>query len=805
MGSSWWTDLRLALRQWRKRPAPIAAALTVLAIGIGANAAVFSIAHALLLRPLPYVEPDRLVRLAPERPVSRHMLDVFRTDGRGFVDVSAYDSDRVALTGDGEPETLFAMSVSAHHFELLGIRPVHGRSFRDEASSPGRGDSVLLTHELWRTRFAADPEVVGRTIEIDDRPREILGVLPATFRPLRRDVGLYLPLEIDPSNDDYDGMRFLSLVARLDGEHDLQHARAETRRLFAQIRADDPSMLLEDEVRAVNAVGLHEAESGEARGAVVVLAAVTALILLAACANVANLLLAQAVGRQREMAVRAALGAGTRRLVRQLLVESLLLGLAGGALGLALAKIGLVTLTRSLADTAPELADAGLSTMVLGLSVALSLVAAMIFGSAPALRLARVDLRGALQAASRGSTGRQWLGQALVAAQVAASMVLLVGAGLFLRSLSNLHAVELGFATEHRLTAQIVPSAARYADEESQRLLWQRMLDTLEAQPWSEQVGAAQALPLTGSRWIFPIDRHDRAPAADGGQTAVARVAIVNDGFFDTLEIPLLAGRGFDAGDGADAERAAIVDQAYARTTFGGENPLGRLLRVDGEEGDNLRIVGVVADVRHDGPSQASPGMVYLPLRQWPQRVLNVAIRTTADDPGAAASATRWADELRAAVWSIDPDAPVSALRAYDDIRAENTVAARMLARLVGLFAAVALALAAAGLYGVLAQLVAARRRELGIRLALGARRRTVELDVVGRSARLVLAGLALGTVGAWALGRLAASQLHEVSATEPVAWLGAAVLLTLLALAGAWLPARRAGRVDPATVLRAD
>ncbi|MEM8932553.1 MAG: ADOP family duplicated permease [Acidobacteriota bacterium] len=796
-------DLRFTLRQWRRRPTATLVALTILAIGIGANTALFSVAGGVLLRPLPYDDPDRLTRLWPETSLSPQMLEAFQHGLRGVDGVTGFSSSSASLIDStGEPTTLDVGVVAASHFEVLGIDPRLGRGFRSTDGDPAEPRVVILGAGLWRTRYGADPDILGRTIVLDDASYAVVGVLGDDHRPLRAGWQAWIPLLVDREDrSSYVGSRHLDMVARLADGASLGLAQDELRRVAQTLRDEDPQHISEDSVVTASATRLHDDLVSGARPRLVLLGAAVLGVLLAACANLANLQLTQVAGRHRELAVRTALGAGKRRVVRQLLTESVVLSLTGGLLGVLLAAASIDALVALLAADLPATAEIRLDATMLGFALALSTLVAIVFGLVPAVRAGR-DGEMALRTRGVTRTGHR-LTSGLVAVQVAASVVLLLGAGLLGRSLWNLTQIDPGFRADGVLTSRVSPSSARHVEAASRRAFYDRLLERAASWPGVASVGMVQSLPLDEDTvWIFPF----RSPtgAADD-ELPITRVSMVDDAFFETLEIPLIAGRGFDR-ETPDLRSAAVINRAFVRRHFrtdAVDEVVGRSFQLFGTDGPMLEILGVVEDVRQASLGVAGDPELYVPNAQWPQRDMDLLVRL--DDAITPAAATRITAELRAATQDIDDRAVLSMVRPLVDSLHESTASERSLVWLVGAFAFQALLLGAAGIYGVTSAMVAERRSEIGIRLALGARRRDVERQVVGRGLALAAIGALLGVLTASAFGRLLAGLLHGVEVADPAVVAATVAVVVGVAVVATWRPARRAGSVDPASVLRSD
>jgi predicted permease len=801
-------DLRHGLRQLRRTPGLTAAAVVTLALGIGANAAIYSVVEAVLLRPLPLPDPERVVvveqvsREAQPLPLSPGNFVDFAARQDVFEAFGAAVARAVILTG-GEPERLTGASASPGFLEVIAGTPLYGRLLRTSDAASGAEPVAVLGHELWKRRFAADPAVLGHTIAINDQPHTIVGIAPPgldypegaeVWTPLVFEPGELLPAERNS--------HYLDVVARLAPGVTLERARGRLEAIARQLGEEYP---ISNAGFGARADSLHDRIIGPVRPSLLLLLGAVGFVLLIACANVANLLLARASARRREMAVRAALGAGRARLVRQLLTESLLLAAAGGAAGLAVAAWCLEAIRRLGPAEVPRLAEAGIDPGVLLFTGAASVATGILFGLAPALAGGRADLGLALREGDRAGERRSGkrLRAALVVAEVALSVVLLAGAGLMLRTLWVLVSTDPGFAPRGVLTATFFLPASRYDGAAQRAAFAERAVARLQALPGVEVAGATSHLPLAGGQLTYGFAIEGKpAPAAAGDPTAIpeADFRAVTPDYLRALRIPLRAGRGIAPADAAGAPPIALINEAAARTYWPGEDPLGHRIQIARGRGTPpwREIVGIVGDLRHEGLQVPPRPEVYVPLAQDPLPYFAVALRT-AGDPAALAV------PLREAMREIDADQPVSRLRPMAELVAAATSGTRFQGALLGAFAAVALALAAVGIYGVMAHAVAHRTREIGVRMALGAARSDIMRLVVGQGMRLAAAGIALGIGGALALTRLLSAQLFGVAPSDPATFACVTLALGAVALAACWLPARRATRVEPMAALRAE
>jgi putative ABC transport system permease protein len=804
-----WQDLRYGARVLRKSPGFTAVAVAALALGIGANTAIFSVVDNVLLRPLGYAEPSRLVALWEEGKTRgfRGQTELapanyfdLREQARAFERVAAFSPHSLNLTGAGEPERLEGQRVSADLFPLLGVRPARGRWFLPEEDAFGADRAVVFSHSLWVRRFGADPALVGRTVALDGVPHTVVGVMPPHFHfPGREEF--WVPMAMHPEEAAGRGDHYLRAVGRLREGVSSEAAGDEVRAFAERLARQYPET---NGGLGMVVVPLHEEFVGGARPALLILLGAVGLVLLIACANVANLLLARAAARRREVAVRAALGAGRLRLVRQMLTESLLLATLGGAAGLLLA-VWSVDLLSALVP--PEVAAAGrqpLDARVLLFTLAVSLVTGVVFGLAPALQSSNPRLSEALKEAGRytgSGAGRGRARGALVVCEVAVALMLVVGAGLLLKGFWRLRAVEPGFRAEGVLTMKVILPAAKYAKPEQRRAFYDETLRRVAALPGVESAAMISFLPLTFRGMYFTFTAEGRPPATAAERpNAVYRV--VSPDYFRAMGVPVLRGRAFAASDTAEAPAVMVVSRAMAERHWPGEDPIGRRLKVGPPDSRNpwATVVGVVGDVRHGALSNELEPEMYAPYAQETRGFTaprDLVVRTSAGDPLSLAAA------VREAVWSVDKDQPVSGARTLEQVLGESVARQRLYLLLLGAFAGLALVLAAVGVYGVMSYAVAQRTHEIGVRVALGAGRADILRLVVGQGMLLGLAGVGVGLAGAFALTRVMSSLLYGVTATDPAVYASVALLITLVALLACYVPARRAMKVDPMEALR--
>ena len=802
-------DLRYALRVFWRQPAFAIAAIVTLALGIGASSAIFSVVHGVLLEPLPFSDADRLYRLRMVYPdaaaystFSAPDFVSVREDTRVFDRVEAYTSGAVTMLGGGEPREVRVASVSDGLFELLGLPVDAGRTFRPDENTPGRNGVAILDHGFWQRAFGGDKDAIGRAISLGGASYSIVGVLrqgarlpadvPGARVPSEADV--YLPIEYGASFSATAATQrrsnYLAVVARARTDVSAANVDEDLRRIAARLQAAFPQS---NAGLSMNAISLQELIVGDVRRPLLVLLGAVAFVLLVACANVASLMLARASARREEFTVRAAIGAGRARLVRQLLTEALVLGLAGGALGLGLAFAGTQALVAAQPTDIPRLDEIGLNRSVMLFTFAVALLASLVFGAVPALQATGHVARG-LRAGSRGGgADRQTrrVRAALVVIEVALAVVLLVGAGLLLRSLDALTQVRPGFVAEEVMAFRVALFGRGY-DPQRVRGWVHDAAAELGGLPGVTAVAATSVLPLNGPgpRQAFRVEDAPPPPANVNREIGVVSVT---PGYFATIGAPMLRGRDFATGDQGDAPRVAIVNEAAVRRWFPDGRAIGR--RVDASGGVR-EIVGVIADVQQGDPRIEVAPQLFVPYAQSTSRFVWIAIRTTGNPLALAPAVT-------AAVHRLDANLAISGLTSLDEIRTGVTARPRFYSSLLALFAAVALGLVVTGIFAVMSHTVAERTREIGIRMALGACAPDVLRMIVGRSLMLAVTGVATGLAVALALGRLIQNQLFGVELLDPLT-LGAVVLILLTSAAAAsFLPARRAARLDPTHALR--
>ena len=800
-------DLKYAVRQLVRRPGFTAVIVLTLALGIGATTAVFSVVNAVLLRPLPFPEDDRLAVVltraqifeADELPPSPPEYVAYRDQLRSWDELAAYQVRGVTATrADAEPERLTVAAATWSLFPVLGREPLLGRPFTAEEDRPGSDRVAVLSHAYWQTRFGADPRVIGRTLQLDGVDRTIVGVMPADFRFPRPDVLVWLPMAFDQQNLPGRGDHGYTVVGRLRPGVTMTGAETELNELMNRLAADPGANFHDWHPGYLRA--LRTQSVGDVSRPLWVMLGAAALVLMIACANIANLMLVRAEERAREMSVRIALGAGRRRLTSQLLTETLALAVLGGAAGVAFAFLGVEALRAVAPADLPRLDEIGVDATVLGFTALLTLGAAILFGLAPVLLAGRANVQGVLRNEGRSGTagkGRIRVRQLLVVSETALAVVLLVAAGLLLQSFRRLVAVDPGFRAEDVLTARLITPAAKYSEAEV-AAFYQALLVRIRSLPGVAAAGAVSVAPLAGV--LGPTDTEVEGwatPPDAAGPIEVSQV--VTPGYFATLGIRVLEGRMFDDRDRPGAAPVAVVSEKLARKYWPGRSALGGRIRRDNPTHPFAEIVGVVADVHQDGlDTPPVYGTYYLAHAQLPYTVMYLAVRSAVERTGLV-------NAIRAELRALDPSVPLYQVRTMEQAVMENTATQRLSMLLQLVFASVALTLAAVGLYGVLAFTVSRRTAEMGIRMALGAARADVQRMVVAQGMRMIAIAIAVGIAGALAAGRLLRGLLFGVSVTDPLTYAVVVGVLLAVAVVACWLPARRASAVDPAVSLRAE
>ena len=800
-------DLRYAFRVLIKSPSFTAIAILTLALGIGANTAIFSVVNAILLRPLPFHDSSRIMLIAekskyPDPSVSYQNFVDWHDQSHSFERVEGMRASTITLTGAGEPERLNARWVTSGLFPLLGVKAHVGRTFRDDEDGAGGAPAVVISYGLWQRHFGGATDVLNKSINLDSRPYTVVGVLPRAFEFLRAD-DVYLPFTpwAKTLPDDRNWHPGVFAIGRLKQGVSREQANTEMVAIAKRLEEQYP---IYNTGTSADVIPLQEQVVKNVRPALLLLVGAVSFVLLIACANVANLLLARAAYRGREVAIRASMGAGRARLIRQLLTESILLSLAGGIFGLLLAWASLGPLLNISTGSLPPAFTIGLNRSVLLFTILVSVITGLVFGIAPALRATRLDLRETLNEGSRGSTsgpGHQRLRGILIASEFALAMLLLVGAGLLLRSFSRLQNVSTGFQPDHLLVADLPLSQTAYAKPEQRYGFFDRLVGRAQTLPGVRSVGAASALPVSGTGGLLHFNIYGRPPKTPNDYIAAGYRAVTAN-YFETLSVPLLQGRFLTPADKENTPPVVVINATMAKTYFAGENPLGKRMQIGAiPESDVpwMEVVGVVGDVTQ-GLGLEPKSEMYLPYRQADQVLpvfqLSVVLRT-AGDPHQQAAA------LRSALAEVDPNQPLVKVRTMEDNMAATVAQPRFRTWLIGIFAGLALMLAAVGIYGVMSYSVTQRTSEIGIRITLGAQPVDVFRIVLGEGLRFALIGVAVGVAGGLVLTRLLSTFLYGVSATDPLTFFGVAILLIAVSVAACFFPARRATRVDPIVALR--
>jgi putative ABC transport system permease protein len=815
-----WQDVRYGIRMLLKNPGITFIVILALGLGIGANTAIFSVVNAVLLRPLPFEEADRLIFLnetsksMDEISVSYPNFADWRNQNKVFEKIGVYNRGSYNLTGAGEAERIITAQMSADMFDALRVKPGWGRLYTNDEDKPGGDPVVVLSYPLWQRRFGGQLNILNQPITLNNKSYTVIGIMPEGFQMPTR-VEMWVPvgqLSGQASWLQRGNHPGLYGVARLKPGVTLAQARAEMDMIGANLEKQY------NDSNAGNGVGVRplvEIYISEIRRPLWVLFAAVGFVLLIACANIANLLLARATARQKEMAIRAAMGAGRWRIARQLLTESVLLGLVGGALGLLLARWGVTFILYISPDAIPRAKEIGLDWRVMAFTIGISFVTGILFGLVPALQAGIVDVHETLKETGRGTSRKQVLRSSLVVVEVATTLVLLIGAGLMIRSFYRLQKVNPGFSYEHLTSFSVSLPEKKYKTNVQQEDFFKRLIENLRGLPGVEASAAASGLPLGNNGWqtSFIVDGRPLPPR---NQTPLMEACLVTPDYFQAMNIPLKKGRYFTERDdrshlaGQDLSKlnedeqemagvnSVIIDEEFANRYWPNEDPIGRRIRLGGgEKGQLLTVLGVVGRVKMEGLGQDSKRVQgYFPFLQLPAGGMTVIVKGSAD-PNQLVSA------IRQQVKQIDPDQPIYSVRTMDEIRSESVAGERLNLTLLSLFAGIALVLAIVGIYGVMSYSVTQRTHEIGIRMAIGAQPRDVFKMIIGHGMLLAIVGVAIGLAGAFGLTRLMASMLFGIEPTDPVTFASIAVLLTGVALVACYLPGRRATKVDPVVSLR--
>ena len=800
-------DLRFGARRLAANPGFTAAAILTLALAIGMNAAIFSVTSALLLRPFPYYEPQRLVSIqvvedaTTERDGTLLRYELLRDREHAFEGVAAWATDNFNLTGVGEPVQVPVARVSSNFFAMLGVRPRLGRAFsEDEGRAEGK-PVVVLSDAIWRSRFGSDPNVVGRTVSLDGTATTVIGVLPAGLQfPFVEPADIWTPRYFEHTLFSPQRLRmgvgYLGYLARLKPGATMAQGNAELAVINQQYRKQNPTAPDAGAAVEMRTLPLRDVVVGDARNKLWLLTAAVAVLLLIGCANVASLLLSRALARRRELAVCAALGASRGAVIRQLLAESMLLALIAGAIGIGLGVAADRALTVWGVGQLPQGVPVNVDLRVLSFTVGISLLTGIVTGVLPALQIMRADLNSALRDEGRGTAGSRSRGRMrslLVVGQVALSLLLLIGAGLLLHSFERLLRVDPGFAANNVLTMNVSLPTEKYAKPEQQTAFFDEVLRRVSALPGVQDAAVSAALPLTPKR-LTPV-LPEGQPEVPLAQRPFIDIEAISPGWFRTMRVPLVAGRGFTDADDGKSPKVLVVNEAFAKRFWPGQNPIGKHVVV-GRGPAPSEVVGVAADVRNKGLAAETMAQLYLRFKQLPWGDMNLLVRT-----GVAPLSI--AGAVRAQIAAVDPDQPVTAVQTVDDLVDGSRAQPRFLMMLLAVFSVTALGLAAIGLYAVLAWSVAQRRQEIGIRLALGAEKREVLWIVVRQGLALVVAGIAIGLAAGVFLTKLMSSALYKTSARDLTTFAIAPVLFLGIALLASYLPARRATKVDPLEAMR--
>ena len=801
-------DLKFGTRILLKQPGFTLVAVVTLALGIGANTAIFSLVNSILLRPLPFREPDRLVRLIQASPklglptwgVSQADFNAYREQNRSFETIALYNNTATNLTGEGEPERLPVASVTADFFKVFGVNPQLGRTFVEGEDAAGRNNVCVVSHAFWQRRFGGDRNVVGRMLNLNNTPTQIVGVMPAEFKFPRLEIDLWTPLAFDKNRT---APYFFSVVGRLKPGVQVAPAQTDTTEILQNFGRQHPNLaeavgLNEGAGPRTIVTPIREAMLGRTQKPLLVLLAAVALVLLIACANVANLLLARATSRTREIAVRVSLGATPGRVARQLLTESVLLSFIGAIAGVGLAALGISMLDKLPITGIARIEEVSLSGRVLAFTGGLTVLTGLLFGFMPALRAYAMGIAAGIREGARGTLSHRRLNSALVAVQFALSLILLIGAGLLLKSFQRLESVDLGFNAENTLTMVATLPRAKYDNEEKALRFYDGALERLRNSPGIKAVGLSSNLPFADGGNVdgFIVEGQEPPEGGHLSQTEQAEIQSVTPGTFQALGVPLLQGRDFQWSDNTNSPRVGIIDEPLARRYWPRGDAIGRRIQTTGDR-EWLTIIGVVAGVKHLNLAEEKRPHIYYAMHQFPAPRASFIARTTDGPPEAAIST------FRNAISQVDPDMPLYLVRTMTEIIGQTLGTQRLTNILLTAFAIIALMLAAVGIYSTMSVYVGSRTKEFGIRLALGAHPGALRRSVMRQGLLLTAAGVVAGVVGALALTRTIKSLLFEVSATDPFVFIAIPVLLVLVSLLACYTPARRATKVDPLVALR--
>jgi putative ABC transport system permease protein len=800
---TFWQDIRYGLRVLIKHPGFTIVAVFALALGIGANTAIFSVVNAVLLQTMPYGEPDRLVMVWGARPdiapVSPADFTDWKEQNTVFEEIAASRDAQYSLTGMGDPEFIVGYRFSADFFQVAGVTPILGRTFTAEEDKPGADRVVVLSHHLWMRLFNGDREVLGKTLTLNSNPYEIIGVMPPGFRHPGGMAELWTPMAIPANLVSSRRARFCRVLARLKPGVKIEQAQAEMTALAGRIAEEHPDT---NANQGIKIVSLRDEQVGDVRPALLVLLAAVGFVLLVACANVANLLLARAAARQREIAIRTALGAGRLRLLKQFLTESVLLSFIGGALGLLLAVWSTGPLLRMFPNSIenlnlPKVEAIPIDWKVLLFTLAVSLFTGLIFGIVPALQASKADLNRCLKESSRTTIGGgSRLRNALVVVEIALSLILLIGAGLLLKSFVHLQQSNFGFNPENVLTVQVLLPQPKYAEPAKRLQFLNDSLQRIESLPGVQAAGATNFLPLTGF-WGTVTFTVEGQPLPNPGDEPEADNRTATPGYFRTMGIRLIEGREFTEQDRQGTQKVLLVNETLARKLWPGESPVGKRLNLgDTREPDWWEAVGVVGDIKSFGLEKETHSEIFRPFAQNPFPIMALTIRTSGD-PMSLATA------VRQEIWSVDKDQPLFKVLSLEQLASESVSLRRVSLILLCTFAILALIIAAVGIYGVVSYTVTQRTNEIGIRMALGAKQSDILKLIVGQGSRITVIGVGVGLLAAFLLSRLIANLLYGVSAADGLIFISAPLISAFVALLACYIPARRAMKIDPMVALR--
>jgi putative ABC transport system permease protein len=821
MASTLWQDVRYGARMLLKTPGVSIIVIIALALGIGANSAIFSVVNAVLLRPLPFDQPDSLVFLNEKSPVLDEMsisypnFTDWRAQNQSFEKMGVYNRGSYNLTGAGEAERIVTAQMSADLFSVLRVNALHGRLFTNDEDKPGAAPVVILSYGLWQRRFGGQTSILNQAITLNGKSYTVIGIMPQSYAyPTRAEM--YVPvgqLSDQPGWQQRGNHPGLYGVARLKPGVTIEQADADMNTIAVNLEKQYPDSNPGNRVRLRP---LMEIFVVDVRRALWVIFGAVGFVLLIACANIANLLLARATARKKEMAIRTAVGASRRRIVQQLLTESVLLSLIGGAIGLVLARWGVDLILYMSPDAIPRSREIGLDWTVLAFTIGISFLTGILFGLIPAIQAGEVDVHETLKETGRGTTGRQWLRSSLVILEVATTLVLLIGAGLLIRSFYLLQKVNPGFSHEHLTSFSVSLPEKKYANQEARSTFYNTLLENVRALPGVESAAAASGLPLGNNGWqtSFTVDGQ---PPPERDRTPLMEACVVTPDYFRAMNIPVLRGRVFTDRDdrshlaGQDLSKlnenlreiaglkSIVIDEEFAKRHWPNEDPIGKRVRIGGADHDNplLEVIGVVGRVKMESLNQNSDRVQgYMAFNEIPFGDMTVLIKG-ASDPNQLISS------VRNTVKSIDPDQPIYNPLTMDEIRADSVAGERLNLTLFSLFAGIALVLAIVGIYGVMSYSVTQRTHEIGIRMAIGARPRDVFTMILGHGMKLALIGVVIGLVGAFALTRLMATMLFGVEPTDATTFAGISLILITVALLACYLPGRRATKVEPTISLR--